>query len=117
MELSIVFGLSKLQNLLVCTRLLVSELVARECQNFEATILEFLMDLNQLCVVLMSQPSLGGDIYNHIQLLTLNKALDLLNLLTRDKRHRNFIHRLILLDRDIVRSILKNDFSDGSSHI
>ena len=92
MELSIVFGLCELQNLLVGTRLLVSELVARECQNFEAAIFEFLMDLNQLCVVLVSQPSLGGDVHNHVELLTLNKALYLLDLLTRDKCHRDFIH-------------------------
>jgi hypothetical protein len=92
LELSIVFLLGKLENLLVGTRLLVSELVARECQNFEAPILEFLMDLNQLCVVLVSEPSLGGDVHDHVELFTLNKALDLLNLLTCDKGYRNFIH-------------------------
>ena len=92
MKLRTIFGLGELKDLLVSSGLLISELVARECQNFEAPILEFIMDLNQLSVVLVCQSSLGGNVDDHVELFTLHEVFNFLNLLTCDQSDRNFVH-------------------------
>ena len=70
-EGSIVLAPSKLFDFRFGSRLLVTELIAGEGEDFETLVLELLMELNHFFVVLIGQASLGRNIDDHNTFLAL----------------------------------------------
>jgi len=58
------------------------ELIAGECENFEALAAELLMDLNHLFVVLVGQTSSGGDVYDKSGFLLAVEAAETFDLVS-----------------------------------
>ena len=67
-ELSTIKLSCKSFDFLVCSRLLVHELVAGECKNFKALISVFFMQLNKQCVSAISYASLRNYVNNKYSL-------------------------------------------------
>ena len=114
-ELSPVLARGKRLDLSLSAWFLPTELVAWECQDFEALLAELLMELYHFLVVRIGQASLGGHIDNHDAFLAFDEFLKRVDHFSIDILSSNFPEGR--MRRSYWFSpILKEHFSHNTSH-